>query len=691
MGFLKRFFSLTSSKKSKKKQKHSRNADSVDSEGRIVQTQNPDADVNRLLRSTSARFAVVAELDYASLPPLPHPINHLAPTPTFSSSHSPARSTASVQRSGTYVVKVHERTLHSRTEFPNANPPLLPHDEPRTPEQEQQDRHGSNASRPPLKEVLFTPRDEGRLLALRRDPSVASLLNMYDEQGRLDSNAFSNTPPTPAPIHEGHEQRKRTGSTLRQLLGNPDVENSRHGNTTEGDISWAERFLEEQDGGASPRSSSSSLPPDTPTDTLFPHDLSERHITTNTSFSGFEHETSMNCPAISSLEVEVSGTTETEASAIVSIADVPHVALDLKTPQRAAEVFGFLVERRKPMREHSLPALPLSTGTLAKLNSESNSSSSHLSPPTPDTATSSPTSFEDSQSHVSHAQIRTATLTKLSTAPAVLNPFSSSTASSHYDSEAARHCENPTANLHSTDASPEGPKVRQATTISTPSDVTNIPASRIPRGPRPQRPKQELSNVYQADLLIDDTHRCPSAPEARHKSDMFRSTTSASIPLDPRIQRGTEPHNTLTPIVLLQHRRSGSRASIIENMPSDLEDTDYVVYKATGPTRAGRARELDWEDKENSAEISPNPSPGYTKTTKPASGLLPTTPLRSRSIFDVRFSNGDYGDGVAPSPASSSELSPVAQDIMTNLRKQRMRAREADRRGRSARAASGSR
>lgn len=77
MGFLKRFFSLTSSKKSKKKQKHSRNADSVDSEGRIVQTQNPDADVNRLLRSTSARFAVVAELDYASLPPLRTFFDHL--------------------------------------------------------------------------------------------------------------------------------------------------------------------------------------------------------------------------------------------------------------------------------------------------------------------------------------------------------------------------------------------------------------------------------------------------------------------------------------------------------------------------------------------------------------------------------------------------------------------------------------
>lgn len=252
MGFFKRFFSL-GSRKSKKSRKQAESAATVpvDSEGRIIRTQNhdSDADANRLLRSTSARFAVLADTDYAPPPPLrmlslsssapilnpsTAPINHLA----VPLSASPARSSMSLQRSNTYVVKVHSRTLHSCTEFPNANPrissdePSHDHHEPRTP--------SVHADRSRLKDVLFTPRDESRLCALRRDPSVASLLNMYDDKGCLDENAFSNTPPTPAPIkQEGREQIKRSGSTLRQLLGNPDED----GGPTEGDISWAERFL----------------------------------------------------------------------------------------------------------------------------------------------------------------------------------------------------------------------------------------------------------------------------------------------------------------------------------------------------------------------------------------------------------------------------------------------------------------
>jgi hypothetical protein len=43
--------------------------------------------------------------------------------------------------------------------------------------------------------VLGTPRDKGRLAKLRRDPSVASLLDMYEVDGTLKRTAFSNTPP----------------------------------------------------------------------------------------------------------------------------------------------------------------------------------------------------------------------------------------------------------------------------------------------------------------------------------------------------------------------------------------------------------------------------------------------------------------------------------------------------------------
>ena len=84
------------------------------------------------------------------------------------------------------------------------------------------------------------------MIRLRLDPSVASLIDLYDEHGKLSSNAFSNSPPS-SPVKEGRAQCRRNGSTLRQLLGAPTSSlNSRHGNDSGsegGDISWAERFL----------------------------------------------------------------------------------------------------------------------------------------------------------------------------------------------------------------------------------------------------------------------------------------------------------------------------------------------------------------------------------------------------------------------------------------------------------------
>jgi len=66
---------------------------------------------------------------------------------------------------------------------------------------------------------------------------------MYDNQGHLDSKVFSNTPTASEkePSRDGRAQVKRGGSTLRQLLGNP--ESNHRVSTTEGDISWAEAFL----------------------------------------------------------------------------------------------------------------------------------------------------------------------------------------------------------------------------------------------------------------------------------------------------------------------------------------------------------------------------------------------------------------------------------------------------------------
>ncbi|KAI0820304.1 hypothetical protein BC628DRAFT_1330882 [Trametes gibbosa] len=264
MGFLKRFLSLGNSKSKKnKKKQNGAHAGNVDAEGRILPRkeplpQDPDTSVNRLLRSSSTKFAVMSEIDYTSLAPPPLPTGNYPSTPSLSPSPSllTVATTPGVQRSGTYVVKVHGRTTHSRTEFPRANPPPSPTKTSRTaePQTPHQDRHDTddededNEPCPPrLKEVNFTPKDRSRIYALRQDPSVVSLLNMYDDNGCLDAQAFASTPPTPAPIStefEGRQPRQRTGSTLRQLLGEPQAAYIENVTSTEGDISWAERFLE---------------------------------------------------------------------------------------------------------------------------------------------------------------------------------------------------------------------------------------------------------------------------------------------------------------------------------------------------------------------------------------------------------------------------------------------------------------
>lgn len=147
---------------------------------------------------------------------------------------APAKPEYSTQRYGSYTVKVHERKLESRTEFPNANPPFTTHEEPDV-LQDSPLAKRINPCRIPI-----TPKDKNRLLRLRQDPSVASLLNMYDDNGQISSKAFSNTPPS-SPFDElpGREPVKRSGSTLRQLLGASESGE----NVADGDISWAERYL----------------------------------------------------------------------------------------------------------------------------------------------------------------------------------------------------------------------------------------------------------------------------------------------------------------------------------------------------------------------------------------------------------------------------------------------------------------
>ncbi|CCL98603.1 uncharacterized protein FIBRA_00605 [Fibroporia radiculosa] len=662
MGFFKKFLSLGSRKSKKNKQKDKSGISQavprqVDAEGRIVKEDHDvDNDANRLLRSVSARFAVATDTN-----DLPPPLPQLAITPKASSSQS----IHSMSRNNTYIVRVHSRTLHSRTEFPNANPRLSNHDheldDPRTP----------GGSHRPLKDILFTPRDESRLHALRRDPSVASLLNMYDDKGRLDANAFSNTPPTPAPVldaEEGRAQVKRSGSTLRQLLGNPDSQ----GNATEGDISWAERFLGETNSAAS---STSSLPLDTPddADVSFSHDLSPpepQGLTTYGSSFHQSHDLSMSAPypLISSMEVEYSAINETSGavSIVEPLADT--LAIDPKTPQRAAEVFGFLTDRRRSLRvtdgKSSLPVHLLTRATEGH-------DPSRLAGPSIALPTSIDDSYFQGPSHISHAEVRTATLMKLSSVSATLtnNGHPLLLSADGTEGHELNISPRPSSTMHkgltrqTTKSTISAPRDKEVCTISHAITTAQASRSKIPRGPRPRCTRS--SNPSQTDLP-SDLRTYISTPVAR---DVTTSRSSLGFGTTSALATKPVPHNPALPLSDHVEDSAIHGATATQKVPR-------TAKSSVKPARRGG------EDKENGVEISPKANPQDSKFNSNSTSVIPNpaTPPRSRTIFDIRYPkiSGQVGDTNVPSPASSSELSPVAKDMMSNLRKQRMRAREAE-------------
>ena len=110
---------------------------------------------------------------------------------------------------------------------------------------------------------------------------------------------------------------------------------------------------------------SSSFGTRTPDDLPYTYDHSNdnanttRDATKHVTFLSENHSSlnSSNCPAISSLEVELSGNTTSVAEIHPSVVNYPR---NLETSQKASEIFRFLMEKRRPKEDKSLPALPAS-------------------------------------------------------------------------------------------------------------------------------------------------------------------------------------------------------------------------------------------------------------------------------------------------------------------------------------------
>ena len=123
-------------------------------------------------------------------------------------SGSPSRSTVQ-SRGRTYSVKILGREVHTRSTTVDSNA--------RTPA-----RSSTGSLIDPVPAI--TPHDEKRILRLRQDPSVASLLDMYDTHGQLDADAFTSSPVkrsnTSPPVMEKRmsRQEKRLSSDVQSVL-----------------------------------------------------------------------------------------------------------------------------------------------------------------------------------------------------------------------------------------------------------------------------------------------------------------------------------------------------------------------------------------------------------------------------------------------------------------------------------------
>ncbi|RXW23871.1 hypothetical protein EST38_g1983 [Candolleomyces aberdarensis] len=332
MGFLKRLFSMGGKKNTKSR--HNKDAPPLPSSKRGSATFNTvagapyprsssalneqaqdeeenEAAVHRLLRSSSARYAVAHEVDYSNLPPMPHPINAVLSAqsshqvyqqPTGHSTLAPSASTVSLssvslntRQQGGYNVTVYRKQRLSQG----------PEEVLATEKKKNRDSAHLNAN-------------DSRVLKLRSEPSLVSLVSLYDEQGQLPEGVFSNNdasdeverqPPKKAyrevPLADeddddkvvatgGKAQCRRSGSTLRQLLGAST--DNKPADASEGDISWAERFLGELE--TSSISTHSSFALSTPNSEQGPPFAGED--------ISYSTEMTVDNPAISSMNVELS-------------------------------------------------------------------------------------------------------------------------------------------------------------------------------------------------------------------------------------------------------------------------------------------------------------------------------------------------------------------------------------------------
>lgn len=479
---------------------------------------------------------------------------------------------------------------------------------------------------------------------------------MYDEHGRIASDAFSNSPPSQRP--EGRAQTRRTGSTLRQLLGNPTSSTSKDANDSGlGDISWAERFLAFvssvlshtrvlmilSDSENTSISSSSSSDPQTPItpNTHYHPDASQRDKSHNDCSLSTSHDISIGTqdnPAISSMEVELS---MSESLRLNDRFFDDYHSPEPATPQKASQIFGFLTERRR---------------------SRSTDLGEQTSPNPPSAFSISDHGSPREHSHFSDESVDATCVP--STVMACLDTSASSATDEYLSYQSSTI---PTFQL----------------TPSTAIESRYPPPLCDIDDDHPPIEQRDPGNHIEV-IMTAPTKVIVTAPTPSHKLDNF-----VRIPRGPRSQsrrvsseliqrshsRSSQSHDPDTYIVSQRKPRrtssQNSSASVSRHVGRNQPISSPRNLKHDRRTSETRSI-LTEINKENEKELS-------------VQYKLPSTPLRSKSdsksLYRAVINPGTFQPpmGMTPSPASSSELSPVGRQLMMNIREQRSKAREAGR------------
>ncbi|KAH9967463.1 hypothetical protein BC827DRAFT_1174318, partial [Russula dissimulans] len=489
------------------------------------------------------------------------------------------------------TILIRDRKIEALTEFPNANPPI--NSPPRS------SHDWDHPSAQISKQQPITPKDRNRLSMLRQDPSVASLLDTYDNNGRLDSTSLSNTPSAAEkeclvvlspnavarPFASCSVTRKRGTSPAPRKV-----------------ISRIRRF-------ADCPVPTSSFHLETLQDTVSNGPFHENKP--EISLSDSPHTVDVNTPpVISSMEVELSYTSDDNPASAPK-----HTTESELRP--AAEVFGFLLEKRRPRsmsmnREFPSIAPPSARpGTSnAPLNSkQSPSDSNNLRPGEVPAVTDTPSTVGSILMDPPHTAILERTRT-----PVVHG------------------------RLH------EGSRTGQATATAVATGESRIPHDRrslqIPSGS--QKPTCEA-------------HLSPKSPIEPVKRTLASTSSDDALHLAINAggrQSGVPPKRDVPLPPRNMYRRSvsyGSRGVIPESKDAGLEVMGMAHVKGL-KSNAGNM----WNITNTAEDAGIMYSPGNPKF------RLLMTPSHERAL---RLSY--------PSPASSSELSPVGQRMMAELRKQR--------------------